>query len=125
MKRRPNDPKRSRRATATTRLPNGIPTGPQACAIDERERYTHVLLDALPAGAAVLELGCGAGIPTTQRLAARFAVTGVDISARQIALARHNVPNATFMRADMTTLDFPTRLFRCGLRLLHDHAHPA
>lgn len=50
--------------------------------IEERERYTHVILDALPAGAAVLELGCGSGVPTTQRLAARFTVTGVDISAR-------------------------------------------
>jgi SAM-dependent methyltransferase len=71
----------------------------------ERDCYTTVLLDALPAGATLLELGCGAGIPTTGRLAERFAVTGIDISARQIALARRNVPNATFILADMTTLD--------------------
>ncbi|MGI8689985.1 MAG: class I SAM-dependent methyltransferase [Thermomicrobiales bacterium] len=77
----------------------------------ERDRYTTVLLDALPIGAAVLELGCGAGIPTTQRLAERFAMTGIDISARQIALARRNVPNATFIHADMTGLDFPPDTF--------------
>jgi SAM-dependent methyltransferase len=74
---------------------------------DERERYTAVLLHALPPGAHVLELGCGVGLPTTQRLAQRFAVTGVDISAQHIALARRNVPTATFVQADMAALDFP------------------
>ena len=59
----------------------------------------------------MLELGCGAGVPTTQRLAERFAVTGVDISARQIALARRNVPGATFMHADMTALAFAAETF--------------
>jgi trans-aconitate methyltransferase len=68
---------------------------------DERERYTAVLLNALPPGAQVLELGCGVGVPTTQRLARRFAVTGVNISVQHIALARRNVPTATFVQADM------------------------
>jgi SAM-dependent methyltransferase len=77
----------------------------------ERDCYTAVLLDALPIGATVLELGCGAGIPTTQRLAERFAVTGVDISRQQIALARRNVPGATFIHADMTALDVPPATF--------------
>lgn len=76
-----------------------------------RARYTQALLDGVPAGGRVLELGCGAGIPTTQALAARFAVTGVDISARQIALARSNVPTATFTQSDMTALDFPPESF--------------
>jgi SAM-dependent methyltransferase len=78
---------------------------------DERERYTAVLLNALPPGATVLELGCGVGVPTTQRLAQRFAVTGVDISAQHIALARRNVPAATFVQADMAALDFPPASF--------------
>ena len=79
--------------------------------VAERERYTRLLLTALPAGAAVLELGCGAGLPTTQRLAARFAVTGADLSPRQIELARHTIPNATFIVGDMTTLAFPPASF--------------
>jgi len=79
--------------------------------VEERERYTQLLLESVPAGAAVLELGCGAGLPTTQRLAERFAVTGVDISERQIALARANAPNATFPQADMTALDFDPASF--------------
>jgi ubiquinone/menaquinone biosynthesis C-methylase UbiE len=81
-----------------------IPTGPRA-------RYTQALIDSLPPGAPVLELGCGAGIPTTQALAARFAVTGVDISARQIELARSAIPGATFIQSDMTALAFPSESF--------------
>jgi len=36
----------------------------------------------------VLELGCGSGAPDTQRLAARFRLTGVDISREQLRRAR-------------------------------------
>ena len=77
----------------------------------ERMRSLRQLLDLLPAGAEVLELGCGAGIPVTQALAERCRVTGVDISAEQIALAERHVPDATFIRADMTALDFPAGSF--------------
>jgi SAM-dependent methyltransferase len=76
-----------------------------------RRRYTQALLDGLQEGAHVLELGCGAGIPTTQELAARFTVTGMDISARQIELARQAVPGANFIQSDMTALDFPPESF--------------
>jgi cyclopropane fatty-acyl-phospholipid synthase-like methyltransferase len=40
----------------------------------------------------VLELGCGAGVPDTQRLASHFRVTGIDISAEQVRRARTAVP---------------------------------
>lgn len=61
----------------------------------------------LPSGAPVLDLGCGAGIPATRWLAGRyFAVTGVDLSERQLDLARNLVPEATFLKADMTDLEF-------------------
>ena len=63
-------------------------------------------LDArLPDGADVLELGCGRGVPVTRHLARRHRVTGVDISAVQIELARHHVPEASFMHADALDLD--------------------
>ncbi len=65
----------------------------------------------LPDGATVLDLGCGAGVPVTRWLAGRFAVTGVDISARQLELAREQVPGATFLKADMAALDFPPATF--------------
>jgi len=38
-------------------------------------------------------------------------VTGVDISARQIELARRNVPTARFIHADVTALDLPPASF--------------
>ncbi|MCA1723139.1 MAG: class I SAM-dependent methyltransferase, partial [Thermomicrobia bacterium] len=46
--------------------------------VAERSGYLRIVCDALSESAAVLELGCGAGIPITQRLAERFTVTGVD-----------------------------------------------
>ncbi len=66
------------------------------------------LADAMiPRGTDVLELGCGAGVPMTARLAEGRRVTGVDGSATQLALARRNVPSATFLQADITTLARP------------------
>src|SRR5438477_12855121 len=63
-------------------------------------------LDArLPDGADVLELGCGRGVPGTRELARRHRVTGVDISAVQIELARHHVPEASFVHSDALELD--------------------
>ncbi|HMI29305.1 MAG TPA: class I SAM-dependent methyltransferase [Gaiellaceae bacterium] len=63
-------------------------------------------LDArLPDASEVLELGCGRGVPGTRELARRHRVTGVDISAVQIELARHHVPEASFVHADAAELD--------------------
>jgi SAM-dependent methyltransferase len=53
----------------------------------------------------VLELGCGRGVPATRELARRHRVTGVDISAVQIELARHHVPEASFIHGDATELE--------------------
>jgi SAM-dependent methyltransferase len=63
-------------------------------------------LDArLPDNADVLELGCGRGVPGTRQLARRHRVTGVDISAVQIELARHHVPEASFVHTDALELE--------------------
>jgi SAM-dependent methyltransferase len=66
------------------------------------------LLPLIPPGPkpAVLDLGCGCGIPVARRLAKTFAVTGVDISPVQIERARGLVPEATFLCQDMTALSF-------------------
>jgi cyclopropane fatty-acyl-phospholipid synthase-like methyltransferase len=69
------------------------------------------LAHELPPGAAVLDLGCGAGVPVTRWLAQRFAVTGVDFSARQLEMARQHVPAARFLKADMTDLSFAPETF--------------
>jgi SAM-dependent methyltransferase len=78
---------------------------------EERVRYTSLLLEALPRDAQVLELGCGPGATTTQRLAERFSVTGVDISIEQINLARQNAANSKFICADMCQLNFQPASF--------------
>ena len=71
-----------------------------------RRHYLELACERIPPGARVLELGCGAGLPMTKALADGRNVTGVDISATQIALARRNVPGATFIESDMTELAF-------------------
>jgi SAM-dependent methyltransferase len=71
-----------------------------------RLRWLTRTLQLIPAGTDVLDLGCGAGVPMTQALADGRRVTGVDISTRQLALARAHVPSATFIHADMTSVDF-------------------
>jgi len=76
-------------------------------------------LDArLPDGADVLELGCGRGVPVGRELAKRHRVTGVDISAAQIALARHHVPEASFIHGDYTELDVATASFDAVVAIL-------
>jgi SAM-dependent methyltransferase len=76
-----------------------------------RLHYLERAIELIPLGADVLELGCGAGVPMTRALAAGRHVTAVDISAAQVALARRNVPAATFLQADMTSLEFPPASF--------------
>ena len=69
------------------------------------------LTDRLSNGARVLDAGCGAGVPVARLLADRFQVTGVDLSASQIELARSLVPDATFIQADMTTIELSDNSF--------------
>ncbi len=65
----------------------------------------------LQKGRAVLDLGCGNGIPSTQLLAENFHVTGVDISPVQIERAKERVPNAEFICADMSEISFAPASF--------------
>lgn len=69
------------------------------------------LADRLEPGAEVLDIGCGCGLPVTRYLASRFAVTGVDISERQIALARNNVSAARLIHGDIMDQRFPPASF--------------
>ena len=73
------------------------------------ERYTALLCELNPLlrpGDRVLDLGCGAGVPTARILVdAGYRVTGIDISPVQIGRARTLIPEATFLEADMATWD--------------------
>lgn len=77
----------------------------------EDVRLLDEFMERLPANAKVLDAGCGAGIPISQRLSERFQVTGVDFSEAQIELARKHVPKGTFICQDMTKLDFLDETF--------------
>jgi SAM-dependent methyltransferase len=67
-------------------------------------------MSLLPAGGAVLDIGCGSGLPIGRALmACGFALTGVDGAATMLALFRRNLPGAAAHRMDMRMLDLPGR----------------
>lgn len=69
------------------------------------EPSLKLLTDKIPDGSSVLDLGCGAGIPISKILSEAFKVTGVDISEKQIALAKSYVPKANFIQSDILDFD--------------------
>lgn len=89
---------------------------------DPRERMLEAFMGRLADGSRVLDLGCGAGIPSTRALAERFAVTGVDLSAAQLAIARREVPGAAFIHADLAAIDVPAASFD-GVTALYAISH--
>ena len=67
------------------------------------------LISQLSAGARVLDVGCGTGLPTAAQLtAAGLRVTGIDISPVMLELAARNVPDASFRRLDLTRIGSET-----------------
>jgi SAM-dependent methyltransferase len=53
---------------------------------------------------AILDIGCGTGIPLARHLALSGAkVIGLDISTEMLKKARANVPNASFISGDILT----------------------
>jgi SAM-dependent methyltransferase len=72
-----------------------------------RDQWLGKLIALLPIHSRVLDLGCGPGVPVTREVAARgHDVVGIDGSAAQISFARAKVPNANFIHADMTRIEF-------------------
>jgi ubiquinone/menaquinone biosynthesis C-methylase UbiE len=75
---------------------------------NELERFASLLSD----NARVLDVGCGAGIPTAKFLTERgIKVTGIDLSDTMLSLARENVPGAEFSKMDMNELEFNKNTF--------------
>ena len=74
---------------------------------DPRGIWCAELLDRLPAGSRVVELGCGGGTAETRALAERFQLTAVDLSSTQLRRARARVPGADYLLADLTTVELP------------------
>lgn len=69
------------------------------------------VLEALGPESRVLDACCGAGVPVARLLARRARVTGVDVSAAQIARARRLVPEAEFVVGDVARQRFGPACF--------------
>ena len=72
--------------------------------------FLNDFISRLPYTGCVLDAGCGNGA-YSQYLSNKYKVIGVDISEKQIELARQNVPNAEFICEDMTKIRFPDEYF--------------
>lgn len=57
---------------------------------------TDALIALLPAGADVLDVGCGGGTKTKYLMEKGLRVTGIDFSEKMIEISRREVPTATF-----------------------------
>ncbi|MDJ0821046.1 MAG: class I SAM-dependent methyltransferase [Paracoccaceae bacterium] len=74
-------------------------------ALFERAWIDRAVAD-VPAGGAVLDLGCGAGEPIARYLFDRsFDVTGVDFAPGMLRIFQRRFPDATAIAADMRSLD--------------------
>ena len=74
--------------------------------IEQVLSYVDRILEGLPVGARVLDLGCGTGEPVAKYVTERgFRVTGVDESEQMLKFARQTVPEAELVHADMVTVE--------------------
>jgi 2-polyprenyl-3-methyl-5-hydroxy-6-metoxy-1,4-benzoquinol methylase len=68
-------------------------------------KYLEKLSSLLVPHSTILDIGCGAGIPIDKFLLDHgYKVTGIDISEKQIELAKKNLPDGEFKVEDMSEL---------------------
>lgn len=67
----------------------------------------RVLLPAVPPGATLLDLCCGTGLLMQPLLAAGYRLTGLDLSAGMLDIARRNAPGARLLQADARDFTLP------------------
>lgn len=68
------------------------------------------LLDPVPPGGSVLDLGCGAGVPIGGYVVSRgLRLTGLDGAPEMLAMARERYPQARWIAGDMRQLDLAER----------------
>ena len=80
--------------------------------IFKNQKYLDELNKYLKVNSQILDIGCGAGIPIDDYLISKgHILIGVDISEKQIELAKVNVPRATYLVNDMSEMNFPNNSF--------------
>lgn len=67
--------------------------------------------DYLPKNAEVLDVGCGAGAPSSSLVQKGFEVIGVDFSKNMLNLAKKNVPKCHLIIGDIIDLGFRDSTF--------------
>lgn len=78
--------------------------------VDRVLGYVDKVLEGLPSGARVLDLGCGTGNPIAKYIVQKgFRVVGVDQSKKMLEIARKEIPEAEFIHADMVEIEFAHR----------------
>lgn len=83
--------------------------------IDRKEEKEQVKLllefsSRIPSNGRILDVGCGNGA-YSRILSKNFEVIGIDISEKQIEIAKQNAPKAKFICQDMTKVIFPDEYF--------------
>lgn len=74
--------------------------------IFKNNKQLNLLIKRIQPGATILDIGCGAGIPIDKYLIDNgFKVTGIDISEKQIELAKSNLPKGDLKVKDMLDLE--------------------
>lgn len=69
----------------------------------KNNKYLKILNDLLSPNSQILDVGCGAGVPIDKFFIDNgHEVTGIDISEKQIELAKKNLPKGTFKVEDMS-----------------------
>jgi cyclopropane fatty-acyl-phospholipid synthase-like methyltransferase len=78
--------------------------------VDRVLGYVDRVLEGLPPGAKVLDLGCGTGTPIAEYMVRRgYRVTGVDQSEKMLEIAKKVVPEAEFIHGDMVEVELAGR----------------
>ncbi len=76
------------------------------------QRFLDKLLQLIPKNANILDLGSGIGIPYDKYLVKPGCeITGIDISQKHINIARKNVPQAKYIKGDLSNIDFESGSF--------------
>ncbi|HEX8130269.1 MAG TPA: methyltransferase domain-containing protein [Pyrinomonadaceae bacterium] len=75
--------------------------------VDRVLGYVDQVLEGLPPGARVLDLGCGTGNLIARYIVRRgYRVIGVDQSEKMLEIAKAELPEAKFIHSDMVEIEF-------------------
>lgn len=72
----------------------------------KNDKYLEKLSLLLAPNSTILDIGCGAGVPVDKFfLSHGYKIIGLDISEKQIELAKRNLPDGEFKVEDMSELE--------------------